>query len=174
MNQSTNGGRHNVLLIEDNPGDARLIREMIAEDPDAPFELHCADRLAHGLEVLANRPAGLVLLDLSLPDSLGLETFAKVFAHSPAVPIIVLTGTDDSTVALKAVQGGAQDYLVKGKLDRELLVRAMQYSIERKRYQLQIEHQANYDALTGLPNRTLLHDRLRQAVFAQRHGRGCR
>jgi diguanylate cyclase (GGDEF)-like protein len=109
-----------------------------------------------------------VLLDLSLPDSLGLETFAKVFAHSPAVPIIVLTGTDDSTVALKAVQGGAQDYLVKGKLDRELLVRSMQYSIERKRYQVQIEHQANYDALTGLPNRTLLHDRLRQAVFAQR------
>jgi diguanylate cyclase (GGDEF)-like protein len=171
LNHSSNGGRHNVLLIEDNPGDARLIREMIAEDPDAPFELHCADRLAHGLEFLANRPAGLVLLDLSLPDSLGLETFAKVFAHSPAVPIIVLTGTDDSTVALKAVQGGAQDYLVKGKLDRELLVRAMQYSIERKRYQLQIEHQANYDALTGLPNRTLLHDRLRQAVFAQRHVR---
>jgi len=166
-----NGDRHSVLLIEDNPGDARLIREMIAEDPDAPFELHCADRLSHGLDFLASRPAGLVLLDLSLPDSLGLETFARVFEHSPAVPIIVLTGTDDSTVALKAVQGGAQDYLVKGKLDRELLVRSMQYSIERKRYQVQIEHQANYDALTGLPNRTLLHDRLRQAVFAQRHVR---
>jgi len=166
-----NGDRHDVLLIEDNPGDARLIREMIAEDPDAPFELHCAERLSHGLDFLASRPAGLVLLDLSLPDSLGLETFAKVFAHSPAVPIIVLTGTDDATVALKAVQGGAQDYLVKGKLDRELLVRSMQYSIERKRYQVQIEHQANYDALTGLPNRTLLHDRLRQAVFAQRRVR---
>ena len=166
-----NGDRHNVLLIEDNPGDARLIREMIAEDPGAPFELHCAERLSHGLDFLASRPAGLVLLDLSLPDSLGLETFAKVFAHSPAVPIIVLTGTDDATVALKAVQGGAQDYLVKGKLDRELLVRSMQYSIERKRYQVQIEHQANYDALTGLPNRTLLHDRLRQAVFAQRRVR---
>jgi diguanylate cyclase (GGDEF)-like protein len=166
-----NGDRHHVLLIEDNPGDARLIREMIAEDPEAPFELHFAERLSHGLDFLASRPAGLVLLDLSLPDSLGLETFAKVFAHSPAVPIIVLTGTDDSTVALKAVQGGAQDYLVKGKLDRELLVRSMQYSIERKRYQVQIEHQANYDALTGLPNRTLLHDRLRQAVFAQRHTR---
>jgi FixJ family two-component response regulator len=144
---------------------------MIAEDPDAPFEMHCAERLSHGLDFLASRPAGLVLLDLSLPDSLGLETFAKVFAHSPAVPIIVLTGTDDSTVALQAVKGGAQDYLVKGKLDRELLVRSMQYSIERKRYQVQLEHQANYDALTGLPNRTLLHDRLRQAVFAQRHVR---
>jgi diguanylate cyclase (GGDEF)-like protein len=169
LNQAGNGGRHSVLLIEDNPGDARLIREMIAEDPEAPFDLHFADRLSNGLDFLASRPTGVVLLDLSLPDSLGLETFAKVFAHSPAVPIIVLTGTDDATVALKAVQGGAQDYLVKGKLDRELLMRSMQYSIERKRYQVQIEHQANYDALTGLPNRTLLHDRLRQSVFAQRN-----
>src|SRR5512132_3068200 len=144
---------------------------MIAEDPEAPFELHCTERLSHGLDFLEHRRPGLVLLDLSLPDSLGIETFAKVFAHSPAVPIIVLTGTDDHIVALKAVQGGAQDYLVKGKLDRELLMRSMQYSIERKRYQVQIEHQANYDALTGLPNRALLHDRLRQAVFAQRNVR---
>ena len=166
-----NGEHHTVLLIEDNPGDARLIREMIAEDPEAPFELHFAERLALGLDFLASKPASVVLLDLSLPDSLGLETFAKVYAHSPGVPIIVLTGTDDKTVARKAVQGGAQDFLVKGKLDRELLVRAMQYSIERKRYQVQIEHQANYDSLTGLPNRSLLHDRLRQAVFAQRHVR---
>ena len=172
MNAETrNGDRHTVLLIEDNRGDARLIREMIEEDPEAPFELQFAESLSQGLEFLAKRQAALVLLDLSLPDSLGLETFAKVFAHSPAVPIIVLTGTDDATVALTAVKGGAQDYLVKGKLDRELLVRSMQYSIERKRYQVQIEHQANYDALTGLPNRTLLHDRLRQAVFAQRNVR---
>ena len=109
-----------------------------------------------------------MLLDLSLPDSHGLDTFAKVYAHSPKIPIIVLTGNDDQTVALSAVKTGAQDYLVKGKLDRELLMRSMQYSIERKRYQEQLEHQANYDALTGLPNRSLLHDRLRQAVFAQR------
>jgi diguanylate cyclase (GGDEF)-like protein len=170
---------HNVLLIEDNPGDARLIREMLAEQPEAPFQLHFAERLAHGLELLskgceaggeAGMPA-LVLLDLSLPDSFGLETFAKVYAHSPQVPIIVLTGNDDQTVALSAVKGGAQDYLVKSRLDRELLLRSMQYSIERKRYQVQLEHQANYDALTGLPNRNLLHDRLRQAVYAQRSPR---
>ena len=84
------------------------------------------------------------------------------------MPIIVLTGNDDQTVALSAVKGGAQDYLVKGRLDRELLLRSMHYSIERKRYQVQLEHQANYDALTGLPNRNLLHDRLRQAVYSQR------
>ena len=159
---------HTVLLIEDNPGDARLIREMLAEDPDAPFRLHCAERLSHGLDFLSSEKAGLVLLDLSLPDSHGLDTFAKVYAHSPQIPIIVLTGNDDQTVALSAVKIGAQDYLVKGKLDRELLMRSMHYSIERKHYQVQIEHQANYDSLTGLPNRSLLYDRLRQAVYAQR------
>ena len=164
-------GVNTVLLIEDNPGDARLIELMLAEDPESPFRLSCVDRLSRGLEALAAEKPGLVLLDLSLPDSHGLETFDKVYAHSPTVPIIVLTGNDDQMVALNAVKTGAQDYLVKGKLDRELLVRAMQYSIERKRYQEQLEHQANYDALTGLPNRNLLHDRLKQAVYAQRHAR---
>src|SRR6476646_7888364 len=144
---------------------------MLSEEPQSPFALHTADRLANGLEQLSAGETVLVLLDLSLPDSFGLETFAKVYAHSPTVPIIVLTGNDDQTVALSAVKGGAQDYLVKGRLDRELLLRSMQYSIERKRYQVQLEHQANYDALTGLPNRNLLHDRLKQAVYAQRHSR---
>ena len=160
--------RQRVLLIEDNPGDVRLIREMLSEGEDVLFHLDCVGRLSQGLEYLSTRTTGVVLLDLSLPDSYGFDTFLKVYAHSPKVPIIVLTGHDDQTVALSAVKTGAQDYLVKGKLDRELLLRSMQYSIERKRYQEQLEYQANYDALTGLPNRNLLHDRLRQSVFAQR------
>src|SRR5499426_1039243 len=160
--------RQRVLLIEDNPGDVRLIREMLSEGEDGLFELHCAERLSQGLEYLSSRTAGVVLLDLSLPDSYGFDTFLKVYAHSPKVPIIVLTGNDDQSVALSAVKGGAQDYLVKSRLDKELLLRSMHYSIERKRYQVQLEHQANYDALTGLPNRNLLHDRLRQAVYSQR------
>src|SRR6266550_2148961 len=106
---------------------------------------------------------------LLIEDNHGLETFVEVYAHSPKVPIIVLTGNDDYALALQAVKAGAQDYLFKRKLDRELLVRSMQYSIERKRYQEELEHQANYDSLTGLPNRNLLHDRLNQAVFAQRN-----
>ncbi|HTS84610.1 MAG TPA: EAL domain-containing protein [Usitatibacter sp.] len=163
---------HSVLLIEDNPGDARLIREMLAEEPSqVEFRLKHADRLARGLELLAQKETSLVLLDLSLPDSHGLDTFAKVYAHSPKVPIIVLSGNDDQQLALYAVKSGAQDYLVKGKIDRELLLKAMQYSIERKRYQEELERQANYDGLTGLPNRHLLHDRLRQAVFTQRSAR---
>src|SRR6266849_5410075 len=160
-----------VLLIEDNPGDVRLIREMLGEGEDVLFELACVGRLSQGLEYLVTRSPSLVLLDLSLPDSYGFDTFLKVYAHSPKVPIIVLTGHDDQTVALSAVKTGAQDFLVKGKLDRELLVRSIQYSIERKRYQEQLEYQANYDALTGLPNRNLLNDRLRQSVFAQRYVR---
>ena len=163
--------RCSVLLIEDNPDDARLIEEMLAEEPAAPFQLNCVDRLSLGLEFLSSQKTELLLLDLSLPDSHGLETFARVYAHSPKVPIIVLTGNDDHMLALSAVKSGAQDYLFKGKLDRELLVRSMQYSIERKHYQEELEHQANYDALTGLPNRNLLHDRLKQAVSAQRQVR---
>src|SRR5713101_1547570 len=163
--------RQTVLLIEDNPGDARLIREMLDEGDEPLFRLECVGRLSQGLEYLSTRSAGLVLLDLSLPDSFGFDTFLKVYAHSPKVPIIVLTGNDDQTIALSAVKTGAQDYLIKGRLDRELLLRSMQYSIERKRYQEQLEFHANYDALTGLPNRNLLHDRLRQSVFAQRYVR---
>src|SRR5258706_474143 len=191
-----------ILLVEDNLGDARLTREALKEgkvynnlhwvkdgvealdflhkrgkhqgapNPDVIlFDLVCVGRLSQGLEYLATRSPSLVLLDLSLPDSYGFDTFLKVYAPSPKVPIIVLTGYDDQTVALSAVKTGAQDYLVKGKLDRELLLRSMQYSIERKRYQEQLEHQANYDALTGPPNRNLLHGRLSQSVFAQRYVR---
>ena len=159
---------YSVLLVEDNPGDARLLQEMLAEDPESPFTIRCAERLSRAMEVLGSEPVDLLLIDLSLPDSHGLETFTKIYAHSPRVPIIVLTGNDDNALSLAAVKAGAQDYLFKGKLDRELLVRSMQYSIERKRYQEALEHQANYDALTGLPNRNLLNDRLKQAVFAQR------
>ena len=160
-----------VLLIEDNPGDTRLIREMLAEDDTTAFRLVCVDRLSRALECLTEERPVLVLLDLSLPDSQGLETFSRVSTHSPNVPIIVLTGNDDQTLALNSVKAGAQDFLVKGRINSDLLVRAMRYAIERKRYQEEIEHQANYDSLTGLANRQLLNDRLRQSVFAQRHER---
>jgi len=164
-------GISTALLIEDNPGDARLLKELLAEEPAAPFRIICVDRLQRGLELLSTEKIDVLLLDLSLPDSHGLETFAKAYAHAPKVPIIVLTGNDDHALALLAVKAGAQDFLFKGKLDRELLIRSMQYSIERKRYQEQLEHQANYDVLTGLPNRNLLQDRLKRAVFAQRDAR---
>jgi len=121
-----------VLLIEDNPGDARLIRKMLTKAKVVLFELECANRLSTGLERLAEGGIDLVLLDLSLPDSPGLDTFAKTYAQAPHVPIIVLTGLDDQELAVHAVREGAQDYLVKGEVDSNLLLRAMRYAIERK------------------------------------------
>ncbi|MBM4453914.1 MAG: response regulator, partial [Chloroflexi bacterium] len=103
-----------VLLIEDNPGDARLIKEMLGEVPDARFHLDIATRLSAGLESLAQKEPDVILLDLGLPDSQGLETLASVSARAPTTPTVVFTGLDDETTALEAVRRGAQDYLVKG------------------------------------------------------------
>ena len=121
-----------VLLIEDNPGDARLIREMLAEAGGGRFKLECADRLSTGLERLVERGIDIVLLDLGLPDSQGFYTFAKAYVQAPRVPIVVLSGLADEQLAIKTVQEGAQDYLVKGQIENNLLVRAMRYAIERK------------------------------------------
>ncbi len=128
-----------VLLVEDNPGDARLIREMIAEVKGTQFDLHCTERLSAALECLAEGDIALILTDLELLDSQGLETFAKVYGQAPQVPIIVLTGLDDEEAGLEAVRRGAQDYLVKGHIEGNLLVRAMRYAIERKRAQEQLK-----------------------------------
>jgi Flp pilus assembly CpaE family ATPase len=122
-----------VLLIEDNPGDARLIREMLAEERVASFDLERADRLSTGLGRLAVGGIDVVLLDLSLPDSQGLSTFVRVHAQAPEVPIVLLTGLDDEQLAVEAMRQGAQDYLVKGQVDSSLLVRSMRYAIERHR-----------------------------------------
>jgi len=127
-----------ILLIEDNPGDARLIQEALLEtNRDHPtttrFKLTVADRLCAGLGVLAQRNVDVILLDLSLPDSEGLSTLLSISAQARALPVIVMTGLDDETITVGALQAGAQDYLIKGELDGNLLVRAIRYAIERKR-----------------------------------------
>jgi len=124
-----------ALLIEDNPGDARLILEMLREAGagSASVALSRADHLAGGLERLADSDVDLVLLDLSLPDSRGLETFEAVHSAAPHVPVVVLSGLDDEALALRAVHEGAQDYLVKGQVDGGTVLRSMRYAIERKR-----------------------------------------
>jgi signal transduction histidine kinase len=121
-----------VLLIEDNEDDAYLIREMLQEKPDLGIQLEWVDRLSSGLTQLAQGRTDLVLLDLSLPDSYGLDTFETVHRSAPDAPIVALTGLDDEAMANQAVRKGAQDYLVKGRLDSYLLVRALRYAIERK------------------------------------------
>jgi PAS domain S-box-containing protein len=122
-----------VLLVEDNPGDARLIQEMLKEAGIAHFELAVAVRLDEALQRLGEEAFDLVLLDLGLPDSQGLDTFVRVHAQVPDVPIVVLTGLADEDLAVKAVRYGTQDYLIKGQVDSNLLVRAMRYAAERKR-----------------------------------------
>ncbi|MFB3765618.1 MAG: response regulator [Methanotrichaceae archaeon] len=119
-----------VLLVEDNPGDARLIEEFLRYAEGATFELDCADRLSEGLKHIEGKDA--ILLDLALPDSAGLDTFRKMRSQAPALPIIVLTGTDDNSLAFEAIHEGAQDYLVKGQINGQLLARSIRYAIERK------------------------------------------
>ena len=144
----------NVLFIEDNPGDARLIRELLAEGGGERFHLECVDRLSTGLERLVEGGIDIVLLDLGLPDSQGLDTLHRVIAEVPEVPItVVLTGTDDEELAVQAVRAGAQDYLIKGQIENNLVVRAMRYAMERYQIQVVLRSLALIDELTGLYNR---------------------
>lgn len=126
-----------ILLIEDNPADADLILDeltLVSGDPGAEgprYEVSVHGRLKAGLEHLAVQPVDLVLLDLSLPDCRGLETFLRVFRRHPSVPVVIISGLDDLSLAFDAVRSGAQDYLFKGELDRSNLTRAVQFALER-------------------------------------------
>ncbi|HEX7633914.1 MAG TPA: diguanylate cyclase, partial [Noviherbaspirillum sp.] len=199
-----------LLLVEDNPGDARLIELMLAQAQGLKFELTWVDNLTDGIAHLQNTPTDVLLLDLGLPESKGLDTLKILRKNVPAVPtLVVLSGLSDENIAVHAVQSGAQDYLVKGQVDTPLLVRSIRYAIERsqaeqalrqandqleqrvvertaelantikalhaeiaerKQAEEQIRYMAHYDTLTGLANRELLQDRIRQAIaYAHRN-----
>jgi signal transduction histidine kinase len=128
-------GQTRVLLIEDNPGDARLIRELLSEAHTVSFEIEVTPKLSDGLEALSEKAFDVVLLDLSLPDSSGLATLAKTLSAAHQESIIILTGLDDEDLGVEAVRNGAQDYLVKGQIDENGLCRAIRYAMERKRVQ---------------------------------------
>jgi PAS domain S-box-containing protein len=128
-----------ILIIEDNPGDARLIHEMLKETGNSEFSLECADRLSTGLKLLSEHDPELILLDLGLPDSQGLLTLDKVHDMSPQTPIVIMTGLDDESVGLAAVRQGAQDYLVKGEIDGKVLQRVIKYTLERKKIEAKLQ-----------------------------------
>ena len=129
-----------VLLIEDNLGDARLIEENLRDAGYRTFQLTRKSTLREGLTLLRERAdVDVVLLDLGLPDSLGIETFTAVDAQAPGVPIIVLTGVSDESLAVATVREGAQDYLLKDQASGSLLARAMRYAIERKRVASEVQ-----------------------------------
>jgi signal transduction histidine kinase len=123
----------NVLLVEDNPGDAALVREMLHDMDSAAFVVSVATRLESGLELLETKDFDIILLDLNLPDSHGLATLARAQSLKPEHPIILLTGIEDENLAEEAVKSGAQDYLVKGQIEPKGLDRSIRYGIERKR-----------------------------------------
>jgi len=125
----------NVLVIEDNPGDADLIRALFEEASGERFNVETADRLQTGLRRLSLGAVDLVLLDLSLPDSQGIATLHAAVQAAPEVPVVVMTGLDDEALALEAMKQGAQDYLVKGRVGSVLLARTARYAIERSRSQ---------------------------------------
>jgi signal transduction histidine kinase len=127
---------YRVLLVEDSPADARLAREILAEGQRYDFEIAEAATLAAALALLAQREFDVVLLDLSLPDSLGMEGVKRLRAQNDTVPIVVLTGLDDEDAAVRALQQGVQEYLVKGIESAPVIGRAIRYAIERKRIDL--------------------------------------
>ncbi len=129
-----------VLLVEDNPGDARLMHEMLNEPGPGSFELTRVGRWSEALIHLASSAASVVLLDLGLPDVQGLDVVRSAHARAVDVPLVVLTGLDDEALAVRALQEGAQDYLIKGQIDSHSLRRALRYAIERQRMQTESDH----------------------------------
>jgi len=146
-----------ILLLEDNPGDARLIRELFRDLQGRSLETINAESLAQAQDCLKATPIDVALVDLSLPDSQGLETFRKLAADFPSLPQVLLTGMNDQEIAIQAVREGAQDYLIKGEVDGQILVRAIDYAMERKRIQAELEAvnaqvQKNADDLHSILN----------------------
>src|SRR5437016_1080414 len=123
----------NILLVEDNLGDVGLLQEILAEARHTRFRLVQVEQVSAALERLGEERFDIVLLDLSLPDSQGLEALARMRVEVPEVPVVILTGAADEALGLQALQLGAQDYLVKGQVDTNILVRSLRYAIERNR-----------------------------------------
>jgi signal transduction histidine kinase len=142
-----------ILLVEDNPGDARLLRETLRDAEDLPTELTHVDRLDAAIQRVGTRDIDVVLLDLSLPDSQGNDTVRRLTAASPHMPTVVLTGTYDEALGIESVRLGAQDFLVKGQTDPRLLTRAIRYAIERKRAE-ELLQQANAQLEQRVAERT--------------------
>lgn len=126
-----------ILIIEDNPADTELIVEMLKAE-GLKFESASAARLDDALVLLAEKTFDVVLVDLGLPDSRGLNTFQSVIAQAGDAPVIVLTGLADENTGMKAVSEGAQDYLAKGTITSLLLARSIKYAMERKRLEREL------------------------------------
>ena len=157
-----------VLLIEDDAGDLLLTKRMLAKTDFNAFNLICAGSLSAAIKCSSAGKIDVILSDLNLPDSSGIETFLKLKLQVPEIPIVVFSGFGDEAEFLKAVREGAQDYLIKGQINGNLLVRSLRYAIERKMAEDDIRELAYHDSLTGLPSRTLFADRCMMALAENR------
>ncbi len=154
-----------VLLVDDDRHDADLVCEMLVRGGwGADVEVIHVESLDGACEYLAETSVTCVLLDLSLPQVDGLDGLSRLRQAAPEVPIVVLSDHRDETVAMRAVHAGAQDYLIKGRVDDHLVSRAVRYAVERKRSEAQLLHQALHDALTELPNRAMFLDHVELAL----------
>ena len=133
-----------VLLVEDNPEDAEIMQEILCGEPDSAFDLTRVETLAAGIKRLEQDPVDVVLLDLVLPDSDGLETLNKLRVRIPDVPVVVLTSSDDQALAIQAFKHGAQDYLIKGYVQvyPSLVQSSIRYTVERRRAERGLRHEA--------------------------------
>jgi len=158
-----------LLLVEDNPADAFLLQYTLQHIEGQTFSIHHVKRLKEAQQQLeTGYQADIILLDLSLPDSQGIETVTAITNIAPHTPIIVMSGNQDPTIVQEAVKIGAQDFLIKGENDSRFLDKTIRYAIERKSAESRLTYLAHYDSLTGLANRALFNNNLRQALARSR------
>jgi signal transduction histidine kinase len=136
----TNKSIKTLLLVEDNRGDARLLREMLNEEGSLYAQLMHVENVLDAENYLAGHAVDIILLDLGLPDAQGIEVVRRAYAAAPHIPLVVLTGLDDESLALQALKEGAQDYLIKGQIETRSLRRALRYAFERKNLEVELEH----------------------------------
>jgi diguanylate cyclase (GGDEF)-like protein len=151
-----------VLAVEDSPGDADLLQDYLGDVPG--LELVHVTRLQEALRLLHDREFDSIITDLTLPDARGFDAVLRLQAGAPNAAILAYSGVDDEALALQVVQLGAQDFLPKGRTDRETLLRSLRFARERKRADLRLRRLAHYDQLTGLANRSSFADAATQAV----------
>jgi diguanylate cyclase (GGDEF)-like protein len=158
-----------MLLVEDNPLDAHLVQATLTAADSV--DIHAVGELQQALVSITDRSFDVVLLDLCLPDARGLEALQTIRAHAPEIPVVVLTSRNDQSVALEAVRHGAQDYLTKEHIERDVLLRAVRYAVERHQLLAEIRQLSLKDELTGLYNRrgflTLAEHQLKLALRAR-------
>ena len=162
-----------VLLVEDNRIDAQLIRRLLRRVSTSYYRITHVRTLNDAVLSADELTPDVILADLNLPDSRGTDTVASLQTAYPDIPLIIVSAWEDEAVSLRSVKAGAQDYLVKGHIDGANLHRVIRYAIERKRTELELVRLAQFDQLTGLPNRTLLRERVNHALArAMRSGSG--